>query len=69
MSGHHYWLTSDRLALRRFTPNDVDWLADLYSDLEVTRYLGGVKDRTQSEDLLRTEFCGTTTNILALASG
>ena len=54
MSGHHYWLTSDRLALRRFTPHDVDWLADLYSDLEVTRYLGGVKDRTKSEDLLRT---------------
>ena len=39
MSGHHYWLTSDRLALRRFTPHDVDWLADLYSDLEVTSTL------------------------------
>ena len=69
MSGHHYWLTSDRLALRRFTPTDVDWLADLDSDLDVTRYLGGVKDRTQSEDLLRTRILQTTTNILALAFG
>ena len=54
MSGAaHYWLTSDRLALRRFTPDDIDWLADLYSDPEVTKYLGGVKDRTKTEELLR----------------
>ena len=69
MSGRHYWLTSDRLALRRFTPDDVDWLADLYRDLDVTRYFGGVKDRTQSEGLLRTRILHTTTNILALAFG
>jgi [ribosomal protein S5]-alanine N-acetyltransferase len=54
MSGARYWLTSDRLALRRFTPDDIDWLADLYSDPDVTRYLGGVKDRAKSEELLRT---------------
>jgi RimJ/RimL family protein N-acetyltransferase len=48
MPGAHYWLTSDRLALRRFTPDDVDWLADLYSDPDVTRYLGWVKDRVSS---------------------
>ena len=34
MSGAHYWLTSDRLALRRFTGDDIDWLANLYSDPE-----------------------------------
>ena len=54
MSGAHYWLTSDRLALRRFTADDIDWLANLYSDPDVTRYLGGIKDRTTSEELLRT---------------
>ena len=54
MSGAHYWLTSDRLALRRFTADDIDWLANLYSDPDVTRYLGGIKDRTKSEERLRT---------------
>ena len=54
MSGAHYWLTSDRLALRRFTADDIDWLANLYSDPDVTKYLGGIKDRTKSEELLRT---------------
>ena len=54
MSGADYWLSTTRLALRRFTPEDIDWLADLYSDPEVTKYLGGVKDRTKSEELLRT---------------
>jgi RimJ/RimL family protein N-acetyltransferase len=54
MSGAHYWLTSQRLALRRFTPDDIDWLAQLRSDPDVTRYLGGVKDRTNSDELLRT---------------
>ena len=54
MSGARFWLTSDRLALRQFTPDDIDWLADLYSDPDVTRYLGGVKDRAKSEELLGT---------------
>ena len=53
MSRTDYWLSTNRLALRRFTSEDIDWLADLYSDPEVTRYLGGVKDRAKAEELLR----------------
>jgi ribosomal-protein-alanine N-acetyltransferase len=49
-----YWLTTERLALRRFTPSDLDWLAALYSDRDVTRYLGGVKDRADAEDFMNT---------------
>ena len=48
------WLATERLALRRMTPGDLDWLAALYSDEEVTRYLGGLKTRDQVEDMLRT---------------
>ena len=48
------WLTTDRLALRRFTPDDLDWLASLYQDPEVTRYLGGVKSRAQTAEMLKT---------------
>jgi RimJ/RimL family protein N-acetyltransferase len=54
MSGAHYWLSTKRLALRRFTSADLDWLAALYSDRDVTRYLGGVKDRAKAEELLTT---------------
>ena len=54
MSGACHWLTTERLALRRFTPADLDWLAELYSDRDVTRYLGGVKDRAKAEELLNT---------------
>ena len=54
MSGGGYWLTTARLALRRFTPGDLDWLAELYGDPEVMRYLGGVKDRAKAEELLDT---------------
>jgi ribosomal-protein-alanine N-acetyltransferase len=50
----HYWLTTERLALRRFTAADLGWFAALYSDREVTQYLGGVKDRAQSEEYLNT---------------
>jgi len=46
------WLTTDRLALRRFTAADLDWLAELYKDHEVTRYLGGVKSRPQVASFL-----------------
>jgi RimJ/RimL family protein N-acetyltransferase len=49
-----YFLTTERLALRRFVPADLDWLAALYRDPEVTRYLGGVQDRTKTSDHLRT---------------
>jgi [ribosomal protein S5]-alanine N-acetyltransferase len=52
MSDADYWLTTERLALRRFTPADLDWLVALHSDPDVTRYLGGVKDRTKVDELL-----------------
>jgi [ribosomal protein S5]-alanine N-acetyltransferase len=48
------WLESERLALRRFTLDDLDTLARLNADPRVTEHLGGVKDRATSEGLLRT---------------
>lgn len=48
------WLHTERLALRRFTTDDLDTLARLNADARVTQYLGGVKDRAQTETLLRT---------------
>ena len=53
MVTERYWLTTERLGLRRFTADDGDWLADLYSDPDVTRYLGGTLDRAKSDDLLK----------------
>jgi [ribosomal protein S5]-alanine N-acetyltransferase len=47
-----FWLETERLGLRRFTPLDIDWLAALYDDREVVRYLGGRKDRAQVLELL-----------------
>lgn len=47
------WLTTERLALRRFTPDDLDWLAEQYRDPDVTRHLGGTKDRAAVEEMLR----------------
>lgn len=52
MSAVESWLTTERLALRRFTADDLDWLVELYSDPDVTRYLGGVMDRARTEKLL-----------------
>jgi [ribosomal protein S5]-alanine N-acetyltransferase len=52
MTASVHWLTTRRLALRRFTPADLDWLAALYGDVDVTRYLGGVKSRTETEAFL-----------------
>src|SRR4030095_10034709 len=49
MTGPSYWLTTERLGLRRFTPADIDWLAGLYCDPAVTRYLGGVKARAPTQ--------------------
>jgi len=49
-----YWLTTERLGLRRFVPADLDWLAELYSDSNVVRYLGGVKDRAKAEEFMQT---------------
>ena len=48
------WLETERLALRRFTLDDLDTLARLNADPRVTEHLGGVKDRAQTEALLRT---------------
>ena len=42
-----FWLTTARLALRRFTPRDYDWLVALYSDPDVMQYGGGVKSPDQ----------------------
>lgn len=36
------------------TESDFDWLVALYSDEEVTRYLGGIKTREQVAEMLRT---------------
>ena len=44
---------SERLALRRFTPGDIDLLDALNSDVEVMRHMGGVKTREESETMLR----------------
>ena len=47
-----FWLTTERLGLRRFTPDDIDWLAALYADPDVTRYIGGVRTRERTEEML-----------------
>src|SRR5438094_5892894 len=47
-------LQTDRLALRRFTADDLDLLDRLNSDPEVTRYMGGTKDRAGSKAMLET---------------
>jgi len=49
-----YWLETARCRLRRFTVADRDWLCELYSDAEVTRYLGGAKTRAQVDELMKT---------------
>ena len=47
-------LTTKRLTLRRFTPQDFDLLLELYSDPEVMRYVGGVKKRDEVEAAMKT---------------
>ena len=49
----NYWLETERLGLRRFTPRDRDWLCDLYADEDVTRFVGGTKTPEQVDDMLR----------------
>ena len=46
------WLTTPRLALRRFTHDDLDWLTVLQGNPEVTRHVGGPLDRAGTEGLL-----------------
>jgi ribosomal-protein-alanine N-acetyltransferase len=49
-----FWLTTERLGLRRFTADDLDFLVELYADPDVTRYLGGLRDRANTAELLNT---------------
>jgi ribosomal-protein-alanine N-acetyltransferase len=51
-----HWLTTDRLALRRITTGDRDWLMSLYADPEVARYVGGVRTPSQVEELMQQRF-------------
>jgi [ribosomal protein S5]-alanine N-acetyltransferase len=51
-------LETERLALRYQTAADVDFLIDLWSDPEVTRFLGGPREKAQ----LRTIFQKTAAN-------
>ena len=53
MADAGYWLETDRLALRRFTEQDYDWLVELYDDAEVMRYGGGVKSPGQVKAVMR----------------
>jgi RimJ/RimL family protein N-acetyltransferase len=46
------WLTTERLALRHFTPDDLDFLVRLYADPSVARNLGGARTRAQCQELL-----------------
>jgi ribosomal-protein-alanine N-acetyltransferase len=43
-----------RLRLRRFTPDDLELHHALMSDPDVTRYVGGVRTRAESEEMFRT---------------
>ena len=43
---------TERLSLRRFTPEDLELLCRLYADEEVARYVGGVKDRAKIQEML-----------------
>lgn len=51
-----YWLETERLRLRHFTPEDRDWLCEVYADPEVTRYLGGVQSPEKVDVMLRVRF-------------
>lgn len=53
MRSHADTLESPRLLVRRFTPADLDFLASLLGDADVTHFLGGVKDRAAAETTLR----------------
>ena len=47
-----------RLSLRRFTPDDLELLCRMYADEEVARYVGGVKTREQTREMLDTRILG-----------
>ncbi len=46
-------LQTERLILRRMQPDDVPALADLWTDPQVTRWMGGPRERTALEADLR----------------
>jgi ribosomal-protein-alanine N-acetyltransferase len=46
-------LTTERLALRRFTMDDLELLVRLHTDIRVMRYAGGLLSREQSLEVLR----------------
>jgi ribosomal-protein-alanine N-acetyltransferase len=56
VSGDGFWLTTERLGLRRFTADDLEFLVELYADPDVTRHLGGLRDRASTRELLHTRF-------------
>jgi ribosomal-protein-alanine N-acetyltransferase len=45
------WLTTERLALRRFTQDDRGWVAELFSDPDVMRYVGGPWPRPKIDEM------------------
>lgn len=45
-------LNTERLQLRRFTPQDIGFLQQLYSDEEVARHIGGLRTRQQCQEML-----------------
>lgn len=49
MSNHLTILETERLRLRRLQLSDVSALVDLWRDPDVTRYMGGPRDRAQLE--------------------
>lgn len=53
MQDPHDSLTTARLALRRFTLDDLELLVRLHSDPRVMRYAGGLLSREQSLEVLR----------------
>ncbi|MBM4183458.1 MAG: GNAT family N-acetyltransferase [Gemmatimonadetes bacterium] len=58
MQTEEAWLTTPRLGLRRFRPGDSDFLVALYADSDVTRYLGGTKDASQTAAMLEERILG-----------
>ncbi len=45
---------TERLSLRRYTMDDLDMHCELTRDPDVMRYVGGVKTRAETEEMLRT---------------
>jgi ribosomal-protein-alanine N-acetyltransferase len=48
------WLQTPRLALQRFTPDDLVFLTALFGDPDVARYVGGLKDSAATKTFLGT---------------